>query len=53
MKKIYHKPELTIIMLQNRSQLLYVSPPTNVNSNLSNPEDELIIEDTPQSGWGR
>ena len=48
-KKEYQKPTVKVVELQHRTQLLQAS---RASTNLA-PEDDLEIEDTPSSSWGR
>lgn len=52
MKKTYLKPDMQIVQLQHLHQLLAGSPLDSVNTNLSE-EDDLEIDENPQSSWGR
>ena len=49
MKKEYMKPTMKVVQLQHRTMLLQAS---RASTNLA-PEDDLKIEDTPSSIWGR
>lgn len=53
-KKDYQKPAMRVELLQQQNHLLAGSNLGNVNSNLD-PEDELLIDDTPVGFdiWGR
>ena len=52
MKKTYLKPDMQIVQLQHHHQLLAGSPLDSVNTNLDE-EDDLEINENPQSSWGR
>ena len=51
MKKTYLKPTMQVVYLQHQHQLLAGSL-TSTNTNLDK-EEELEIDDTPQTVWGR
>ncbi len=51
MKKTYLKPAMQTVCLQQHLQLL-AGTITDVNTNLSE-EDDLEIDENPQSSWGR
>ena len=51
MKKTYLKPTMQVVHLQHQHQLLAGSL-TSTSTNLDQ-EEELEIDDTPQTVWGR
>ena len=51
MKKTYLKPTMQVVYLQYQHQLLAGSL-TSTSTNLDQ-EEELEIDDTPQTVWGR
>ena len=50
-RKDYMKPTMRVVMLQHRHQILAGSI-QSTSTNLSS-EDDIVISDTPGSGWGR